>query len=343
MYNAISDWKKKEDEVRLRERLLKEWNEQQLKNAESHEKAALTEKWNKEVIKKEQDTSLLQNLKKQQAALKPLEEQIFEGKQLRATHEQQLIKEDRIQQKKFYSVIERQIHDAGKVPLKNEELVSFYQSWIINLDEKLFPYTTKFFQSRLSGMLNGNKGESFIEDYLKIMGNRIKYLKNIRLVYNDLDVEIDYLVFTSSGIYIFEVKNINYDSYIDERGFLNANSRVTDVVFQMNRQKNCVRNILSEYRLDKIPVSTRLIWSNQESHIKNNYPNLKVIYRNDLDKLLSNTGLHNFDKQLEVISKHSAPEREYLPDVPNFLEELNHLNELPTAHFTSPAKEKLLD
>ncbi|MBW9173358.1 HRDC domain-containing protein [Clostridium estertheticum] len=133
----------------------------------------------------------------------------------------------------------------------------------------------------------GLKGESTVDFELRNCTFPFLYLHDIRIEYDDLVVQIDYLVITKKYICVMETKqllgdvNINKDgefirAYKSKSGYENKTGMYSPIE-QNKKHVNLIKKILKDvFDADKVPVKSIIVMANPAAIIRKTYASKEI-------------------------------------------------------------------
>lgn len=128
----------------------------------------------------------------------------------------------------------------------------------------------------------GVHGEREIEFQLNAIARSNKRLKNISLCVDGIHTECDYIVITSSALFIIEVKNTKHTPIIDENGdyYTQSESKGTqfnkNILEQLNNQCVSIEKILADKGFANIPIIKTLVFANNSLNVQNSCKYIEV-------------------------------------------------------------------
>ena len=140
----------------------------------------------------------------------------------------------------------------------------------------------------------GIYGEDILYSRLKILGNKVRMLRNVKYVVDDdFSVEHDLIIISPVGIFTVEIKNWKSDSVVDENGFLISDDRKINLVEQVMRHTHNLEQILEKKLGKPYNVYPIVAWVNLNAKIKNQFSRLQVCNYNNVEFELFNTEKYN--------------------------------------------------
>lgn len=163
--------------------------------------------------------------------------------------------------------------------IEGEEIRKKFSSYINDIEKEL-----KILKA-------GKRAEKGAIDSLKLWRNDICYLSNIRFIYDDVDVEEDLIVITSTGIFSIEIKNWKKSAKLNSNGILVSKSEKgerIDIVNQVKRHCFCLHKILDEANILSIPKDREFIypiilWQHELSELKDEFHKIPICCANTLE------------------------------------------------------------
>lgn len=135
----------------------------------------------------------------------------------------------------------------------------------------------------------GVYGEDILYNRLKILGNKVRILRNVKYtVAPDFTVEHDMVIISPVGIFSLEIKNWKQDACIDEKGFLVTNEHKMNLVEQVMRHIHNLEQVLEQETSITYNVYPIVVWVNQNAKIKNKFPQMIVCNYNNVEFELFN-------------------------------------------------------
>ncbi|MCI1580695.1 MAG: HRDC domain-containing protein [Clostridium beijerinckii] len=147
----------------------------------------------------------------------------------------------------------------------------------LNNDEK-----KKLVNKEIRAMKRGLQGEKTVDFELKNCILPFLYLHDIRIEYDELTSQIDYLLITKKYICVIETKqllgdvNINSDGefirvYKNKNGYENKEGMLSPIE-QNKKHVNLIRKVLKEvFECDNVPVRSLVIMANPKAIIRKKY------------------------------------------------------------------------
>lgn len=152
-----------------------------------------------------------------------------------------------------------------------------------------FQKQTRAVQDASRGLEFGQKGEDRAAEAMALLGNRVISLQNLRLKYNNLDIEHDLVIIAPTGIFSVEVKNKRHNGIISEKGILKSGTHSENLIEQIRRHTNSLSRYLEEiYKKQpqlkkKLKVYPIILWANDRSNVKDHFREVPVCYINRLE------------------------------------------------------------
>ncbi len=143
-------------------------------------------------------------------------------------------------------------------------------------------------------MYYGLQGEERVAYQLKKVELYTICMYNIRILFSNEKVQIDFVVITHNVIFIIEVKNLLGNLYISEFNEFERELIKNDVVYktsmdspfiQMDYQEKIIKKLLISYNLDR-EIKSILVMANDKMIIKNNSSRKNVIKYDELSNLI---------------------------------------------------------
>lgn len=152
-----------------------------------------------------------------------------------------------------------------------------------------FQQMSRAVQDANRGLEFGQKGEERAAKAIALLGNRVLSLQNLRLKYNNLDIEHDLVIIAPTGIFSVEVKNKRHNGLISEKGILKSGSHSENLIEQIRRHTNSLSRYMEEiYKKQpqmkkKLKVYPIILWANDHSDVKDHFREVPVCYINRLE------------------------------------------------------------
>ncbi len=167
-------------------------------------------------------------------------------------------------------------------------LLKKFEVDVENLPES-FQKQTRSVQDASRGLEFGQKGEDRAAEAMALLGNRVLCLQNLRLKYDNLDIEHDLVIIAPTGVFSVEVKNKRHNGIISEKGILKSGSHSENLIEQIRRHTNSLSRHLEEiYKKQpqmkkKLKVYPIILWANDRSNVKDHFREVPVCYINRLE------------------------------------------------------------
>lgn len=167
----------------------------------------------------------------------------------------------------------------------------------------------------------GYIGEKKLYEATKIIGNKIKILRNIRLKVDELEVEHDMIIIAPTGIFTIEVKNLKGDYIIDEKGIMRSETdkrkKQYNVVDQSRRHIHNLNRFLGKISSYNFNIYSIIVWANDNARLKNNFRYIPVCFCNTLEyEIFSRKYKPVYSEKeveyiYEILKKGVLPKKEY--------------------------------
>lgn len=242
---------------------------------------------------------------------------------------------DNAQAQKQYAGL---LHLLKKYEIRTESLPETFQK------------QTRSVQDASRGLEFGQKGENRAAEAMALLGNKVISLQNLRLKYNNLDIEHDLVIIAPTGIFSVEVKNKRHNGIISEKGILKSGTHSENLIEQIRRHTNSLSRYLEEiYKKQpqmkkKLKVYPIILWANDRSNVKDHFREVPVCYINRLeyeifknDKYSANLSRKEMEDICSRLKKRKQQNRLYPLCV-----DKNYLDEL-TEYCLAELKEQLED
>lgn len=171
--------------------------------------------------------------------------------------------------------------------LANDLFVAFdKQSWIA--------------KNEIMAILQGESGENKAQKSLDTVRGYCKVLRNIELQSEHHRTELDFVVITSSKIFIIEVKNTKRDILIDEQGNYQRLARHGEYVFdknigqQINEKEYLLRQVLLEVGINDVPIKSVVVFTDSSINVINKFEYIKTCYLSQLPYIIGKATSANY-------------------------------------------------
>lgn len=188
-------------------------------------------------------------------------------------------------------LLEESRYDNNQARKQYSGLLHLLKKYHVDLEAApdRFRQMTRAVQDASRGLEFGQKGEDRAAEAIDLLGNKVLSLQNLRLKYNDLDIEHDLVIIAPTGIFSVEVKNKRNNGTISEKGILKSGSHSENLIEQIRRHTNSLSRYLDEiYKKQpqmkkKIKVYPIILWANDRSNVKDHFREVPVCYINRLE------------------------------------------------------------
>ena len=163
-----------------------------------------------------------------------------------------------------------------------------------DLDElqQVFRKQTFVAVDELKAISSGEYGEKLARKSLDTVKRYCKVLRNIEFRNGNHDTEIDFVVLTTSKIFIVEVKNTKKDILIDEQGNYKRLAGHGEYVFdknigqQMNEKEYLLREVLKKAGVVDVEIASLVVFTNSGINVTNNFEFIKTCYLSQLPHII---------------------------------------------------------
>lgn len=188
-------------------------------------------------------------------------------------------------------LLEESRYDNAQARKQYSGLLHLLKKYQIDMDTvpEHFRQMTRSVQDASRGLEFGQKGENRAAEAIALLGNRVLSLQNLRLKYNNLDIEHDLVIIAPTGIFSVEVKNKRHNGTISEKGILKSGTHSENLIEQIRRHTNSLSRHLEEiYKKQpqmkkKLKVYPIILWANDRSNVKDQFREVPVCYINRLE------------------------------------------------------------
>lgn len=223
----------------------------------------------------EERADLVKKVEKEKSHLASIHREIKKRKDyIRSLHLLEENRYDNIQAQKQYNGL---LHILKKYQVDMEQV------------PEEFRRQTQSIRDASRGLEFGQKGEEKAAEAIKLLGNKVLSLQNLRLKYQKLDIEHDLVIIAPTGIFSVEVKNKRHNGTITEKGILKSGSHSENLIEQIRRHTNSLNQHLEElYKKQpqmkkKLTVYPIILWANNHSNVKDCFHEVPVCYINRLE------------------------------------------------------------
>ncbi len=188
-------------------------------------------------------------------------------------------------------LLEESRYDNTQARKQYSGLLHLLKKYQIDMEDvsEHFRQMTRAVQDASRGLEFGQKGEDRAAEAVALLGNRVLSLQNLRLKYNNLDIEHDLVIIAPTGIFSVEVKNKRHNGTISEKGILKSGTHSENLIEQIRRHTNSLSRHLEEiYKKQpqmkkKLKVYPIILWANDRSNVKDHFREVPVCYINRLE------------------------------------------------------------
>ncbi len=188
-------------------------------------------------------------------------------------------------------LLEENRYDNAQARKQYTGLIHLLKKYKVDVDNlpEAFQKQTRSVQDASRGLEFGQKGEDRAAEAMELLGNRVISLQNLRLKYNNLDIEHDLVIIAPTGVFSVEVKNKRNNGTISEKGILKSGSHSENLIEQIRRHTNSLGRHLEEiYKKQpqmkkKLKVYPIILWANDRSNVKDQFREVPVCYINRLE------------------------------------------------------------
>ena len=116
-------------------------------------------------------------------------------------------------------LLEENRYDNAQARKQYTGLMHLLKKYEIDMDNlpEAFQKQTRSIQDASRGLEFGQKGEDRAAEAMSLLGNRVISLQNLRLKYNNLDIEHDLVIIAPTCIFSIEEKNNRHNVIISEK------------------------------------------------------------------------------------------------------------------------------
>lgn len=192
----------------------------------------------------------------------------------------------------------------------------------LNNDEK-----KKLVNKEIIAMKRGLQGEKTVDFELRNCISPFCYLHDIRVEYDNLAAQIDYLIITKKYVCVIEAKqllgdvNINSDGefirvYKNKNGYENKEGMLSPIE-QNKKHVNLIKRILKEvFECDNVPVKSLVIMANPKAIIRKQYAPKEI-----QDQIIRAEKLGDYVQELDNEFKKVALKEETAFKIANYFKE----------------------
>jgi len=120
-------------------------------------------------------------------------------------------------------------------------------------------------KQQYASLEKGFAGEKLFDSFLSKLEADVLILNDLLLKVNQTTFQIDSIVITSDGLYVYEVKNYAGDYVYDskqDKFFRKPNYEIVNPLYQLGRTESLLKQLLHQQGFN-LPVSTFLVFINQ--------------------------------------------------------------------------------
>ena len=123
-------------------------------------------------------------------------------------------------------LLEQNRYDTEHARQQYNTLLHLLKKYHVNVDTATeeFKKATRSIHDANQGLEFGQKGEKKAAQAIELLGDKVLSLQNLRLKYNNLDIEHDLVIIAPTGVFSVEVKNKRYNGSISEKGIIKSGS-----------------------------------------------------------------------------------------------------------------------
>lgn len=188
-------------------------------------------------------------------------------------------------------LLEENRYDNAQAQKQYNGLLHLLKKYQIEMEDlpESFRQMTRAVQDASRGLEFGQKGEDRAAEAIELLGSRVLSLQNLRLKYNNLDIEHDLVIIAPTGIFSVEVKNKRHNGTISEKGILKSGAHSENLIEQIRRHTNSLSRHLEDiYKKQpqmkkKLKVYPIILWANDRSNVKDHFREVPVCYINRLE------------------------------------------------------------
>lgn len=182
----------------------------------------------------------------------------------------------------YYSIWDSAFENIFK-PLKNWKIVNrIYDDYVKEITDRKKYFLQQNLIKHERGRKSGFDGEERLYDSMKIIGDKIRILRNLRIQVDDLSVEHDMIIIAPTGIFTIEIKNYKSGATIDKTGLLTADRKTLNIANQARRHSYNLKRLLGyfNYPFEIYPI---IVWANDHAKINSQFKYIPVCYCNTLE------------------------------------------------------------
>lgn len=203
-------------------------------------------------------------------------------------------------------------------PLKYWKIVNrIYDDYVKEITDRRKYFLQQNLIKHERGRKSGVDGEERLYDSMKIIGDKIRILRNVTIQTDDLSVEHDMIIIAPTGIFTIEIKNYKSGATIDKTGLLTADRKTFNIANQARRHSYNLKRLLGyfNYPFEIYPI---IVWANDHAKINSQFKYIPVCYCNTLEyeifdknKYKGNYSERDIEEIYKYIKQQSLPEKEY--------------------------------
>ena len=147
----------------------------------------------------------------------------------------------------YYSIWDSAFENLFK-PLKYWKIVNrIYDDYVKEITDRKKYFLQQNLIKHERGRKLGFDGEERLYDSMKIIGDKIRILRNLRIQVDDLSVEHDMIIIAPTGIFTIEIKNYKSGATIDKTGLLTADRKTLNIANQARRHSCNLKRLLGYF------------------------------------------------------------------------------------------------
>ncbi len=223
-------------------------------------------------------------------------------------------------------LLEESRYDNTQAQKQYNSLMQLLKKYQVDMEQvpEEFLRQTRSIRDASRGLEFGQRGEEKAAEAVKLLGNKVISLQNLRLKHNKLDIEHDLVIIAPTGIFSVEVKNKRHNGTITEKGILKSGSHSENLIEQIRRHTNSLNQHLEEiYKKQpqmkkKLAVYPIILWANDHSNVKDHFREVPVCYINRLeyeilkkDKYKAHLSRSEMEELCARLKKRRQKNREY--------------------------------
>lgn len=223
-------------------------------------------------------------------------------------------------------LLEESRYDNTQAQKQYNSLIQLLKKYQVDMEQvpEEFLRQTRSIRDASRGLEFGQRGEEKAAEAVKLLGNKVISLQNLRLKHNKLDIEHDLVIIAPTGIFSVEVKNKRHNGTITEKGILKSGSHSENLIEQIRRHTNSLNQHLEEiYKKQpqmkkKLAVYPIILWANDHSNVKDHFREVPVCYINRLeyeilkkDKYKAHLSRSEMEELCARLKKRRQKNREY--------------------------------